>query len=186
MKKLYLECDLIAQLVKQDRQAFNYLYDNYSAALYGVVFKIVKNEEIAQDLLQDTFVKIWKNCEQHDPEKGRFFTWMMHIARNICFDYLRTNRPETVDLIAVGDILENNQIIFPNIENNELEELISQLKKEQKVLIEMVYWEGYSHQETANRLKLPLGTVKTRVRDALKKLRFISGTAHSQPVPGVG
>ena len=184
MKTLYTESDFLAQLVKQDRRAFNYLYDNYSPALYGIVLKMVKNKDTADDLLQYIFVKIWKNCEKHDPSQGRFFTWMLHVARNTCLDYLRMHRPEMLDVSIVGDMIENNQTIFTGVQSSDLKDLISQLRKEQKVLIEMVYWEGYTHEETASRLQLPLGTVKSRIRDALKKIRFIltSGLPNSVPV----
>lgn len=173
MKSFCPESDFIALLVKQDRQAYNDLYDNYSASLYGIVLKIVKNENIAQDLLQDIFIKIRKNCEYYDADKGRFFTWILHIARKTCFDYLRKQDPENLGLSTVGDEVEGNQAIFPNMKNNDLKELISQLKKAQKIFVEMFYCEGDTHPGTAYFLKTRLGTVKMRMQDALKKIRFI-------------
>jgi RNA polymerase sigma-70 factor (ECF subfamily) len=183
MKPFYTESDFLAQLIKQDRQAFNYLYDNYSPALYGIILKMIKNEDTAQDLLQDVFIKIWKNCGKHDPSRGRFFTWMLHVTRNTCLDYLRLLHPEMLDVSLVGDMIENNQTAFTEIHSSDLKELISHLRKEQKILIEMVYWEGYTHEETAFRLQLPLGTVKSRIRDALKKIRFVLTNGLPKPVP---
>ncbi len=183
MKSLYPEGDLIALLLKQDRHAFNYLYDNYSAPLYGVVLQIVKKEDASHDLLQDVFVKIWKNVARYDAGKGRLFTWMLHVARNTCFDYLRKQNPETLDVSKVGDMIEANQNLFPGIENNDLKELVMLLGKEHKAVIELVYWEGYTHEETACRLELPLGTVKTRIRKALNKLRFSFENTLRQPMP---
>lgn len=173
----YDEGELVDMLRRQDRKAFNYLYDNYSDALYGVVLKVVRTEETAQDLLQEIFVKIWKNIAQYDVGKGRLFTWMLNIARNTSIDYLRVNRPEIQDIDSAVYVVESNQAIFnnePDVE--ELREVVTQLKPEQQTLIEMVYWGGYTHEETAQRLEMPLGTVKTRVRSALRDLRKIFGT----------
>ncbi|MFN8346587.1 MAG: RNA polymerase sigma factor [Spirosomataceae bacterium] len=168
----YSESELIGRLLKQDRQAFNYLYDNYSAALYGIIIKIVVREEAAQDLLQEIFIKIWINLSRYDAEKGRFFTWMLNIARNSSIDYLRGQRAEFMDLDLAAYRIESNQKVFHFVENNELRELVSRLKNDQKTIIEMVYWEGFTQIEIAHRLKLPLGTVKSRIRLAVKTLRF--------------
>jgi RNA polymerase sigma-70 factor (ECF subfamily) len=168
----YSESELIGMLLKQDRHAFNYLYDNYSAALYGIVVKIVIKEEVAQDLLQEIFIKIWTNLAKYDAGKGRFFTWMLNIARNSSIDYLRGQRTEVQDLESATYWIESNQKIFTDVESNELRELVSRLKHDQKTIIEMVYWGGFTQTETAKYLKLPLGTVKSRIRLAVKTLRF--------------
>ncbi len=172
----YDEGELVEMLRRQDRKAFNYLYDNYSDALYGVVLKVVRTEETAQDLLQEIFVKIWKNITQYDVGKGRLFTWMLNIARNTSIDYLRVNRPEIQDIESAVYWVEEHQEIYNELDAKELKEIVSQLKPEQQTLIDMVYWGGYTHEETAQRLEMPLGTVKTRVRSALRDLRKIFGT----------
>ncbi|MBB3837676.1 RNA polymerase sigma-70 factor (ECF subfamily) [Runella defluvii] len=169
------ESELLELLRRQDRKAFNYLYDNYSDALYGVILKVVRIEETAQDLLQEIFVKIWKNIAQYDSSKGRLFTWMLNIARNTSIDYLRVNRLEIQDIDTAVYTVEQGQSIYEEINNNELKEVVSQLKPEQQTLIEMVYWGGYTHEEAAQRLDMPLGTVKTRVRSALRDLRKFFG-----------
>jgi RNA polymerase sigma-70 factor (ECF subfamily) len=171
----YSEQELIEMLRRQDRLAFNYLYENYSDALYGVVLKIVKTEETAQDLSQDIFVKIWKNITQYDSSKGRLFTWMLNIARNTSIDWLRVNRPEIYDIDSSVHLVEKGQDIQPEWETGELREIVGKLRPEQQTLIDMVYWGGYTHEETAKKLDLPLGTVKTRVRNALRDLRKIFG-----------
>jgi RNA polymerase sigma factor (sigma-70 family) len=172
----YDEGELVDMLRRQDRKAFNYLYDNYSDALYGVVLKVVRTEETAQDLLQEIFLKIWKNIAQYDVGKGRLFTWMLNIARNTSIDYLRVNRPEIQDIDSAVYVVEANQTIYNELDAKELREVVSQLKPEQQTLIEMVYWGGYTHEEAAQRLEMPLGTVKTRVRSALRDLRKFFGT----------
>lgn len=172
----YDEGELVEMLRHQDQKAFNYLYDNYSDALYGVVLKLVRTEETAQDLLQEIFVKIWKNIALYDVGKGRLFTWMLNIARNTSIDYLRVNRPEIQDIESAVYWVEEHQEIHNDLDAKELREVVSQLKPEQQTLIEMVYWGGYTHEETAQRLDMPLGTVKTRVRSALRDLRKYFGT----------
>lgn len=176
----YSESELIGMLRKQDRQAFNYLYDNYSSALYGIVVKIVVKEEIAQDLLQEVFIKIWNNLSKYDTDKGRFFTWMLNIARNSSIDYLRGQRTEIQEIESVTYWIENNQKIFTDVESHELRELVSQLKQDQKTVIEMIYWQGFTQTETANYLQLPLGTVKSRIRSAVKTLRFYLSNSQLQ------
>ncbi len=172
----YNESELLEMLRRQDRKAFNYLYDNYSDALYGVVLKVVRTEETAQDLLQEIFVKIWKNIAQYDSSKGKLFTWMLNIARNTSIDYLRVNRLEIQDIDSAVYVVEQSQTVYEALDNKELREVVSQLKPEQQTLIEMVYWGGYTHEEAAQRLDMPLGTVKTRVRSALRDLRKFFGT----------
>ncbi|HEY0031415.1 MAG TPA: sigma-70 family RNA polymerase sigma factor, partial [Bacteroidia bacterium] len=93
MKKLkYTEDELIALLKNKDLVAYNALYDNYSAALYGIITRIVPAEEIAEDLLQEVFIKIWKSIDSYDPKKGRLFTWMLNISRNASIDYARSKQ----------------------------------------------------------------------------------------------
>lgn len=99
MKQIYAEGDLVMLLVKQGLRAYSYLYDHYSKALYGVIFKLVKKEEVAQYLLQDVFVKIWKSAGQYDASKGRFFTWMLNIAR-------RTQPHEMVELSTINYLMD--------------------------------------------------------------------------------
>ncbi|WP_428661731.1 RNA polymerase sigma factor [Runella sp.] len=183
MKRIYAEGDLVMLLTKQDLRAYSYLYDHYSKALYGVIFKLVKKEEVAQDLLQDVFVKIWKNAGQYDTSKGRFFTWMLNIARNTGRDYLRTQQHEMVELSTVDYLMDAPDNVFRGFDCHDVKELICRLKEDYKVVIEMVYWQGYTHEETALRLKLPLGTVKTRVRKALNKLRGSVEKSLQQPIP---
>jgi len=171
----YKEEELVEMLRRQDQKAFNYLYDNYSDALYGVVLKVVRSEELAQDLLQEIFVKIWKNITQYDVGKGRLFTWMLNIARNTSIDYVRLKRPEIQDLDSAVYSVESAQKVHEEWNTDDLQSMVTRLKPEQQRLIEMVYWGGYTHEETAQKLKIPLGTVKTRVRTALQDLRKIFG-----------
>jgi RNA polymerase sigma-70 factor, ECF subfamily len=165
---------LVELLQKRDNQGFSILYDRYSTALYGIIFKIVKDEEEAENLLQDTFVKIWKNIEKFQPEKGTLFTWMLNIARNTALDFLRS---KGFSQQAKNQELENSvhtQITFSeniNIETIGLLDLVKRLEPMYQQAIELVYLNGYTHEEAAEKLTIPLGTLKTRVRIGIRELK---------------
>lgn len=183
MKRSYAEDELVILLANRDLMAYSYLYDHYSKALYGSLLKLVKKEEVAQDLLQDVFVKIWKSAGQYDASKGRFFTWLLNIALNTGRDYLRTQQHEMVELSTVDSLMDAPENVFRDFDTHDVKELMCRLKEDYKVVIEMVYWQGYTHEETAIRLNLPLGTVKTRVRKALNELRDSVEKSLRQPIP---
>ena len=82
------ETELVMLLKQKSKVAFNYLYDNYSRALYGIILKIVETEEVAEDILQDVFVKIWNRIDSYDASKGKLFTWLLNVARNTGYSYI--------------------------------------------------------------------------------------------------
>lgn len=137
--------------------------------------RIIPVEEIAEDLLQDTFLRIWNSTNHYDPSKGRLFTWMMNIARNLAIDKYRSkdfrnggknqNIENNVDLIN-----QKNEIVF-NADTLGLKEMVTGLKPEYHQVLDMVYFKGYTHVEAAEVLSIPLGTVKTRIRMAIIELR---------------
>ncbi|MEM9921100.1 MAG: RNA polymerase sigma factor [Bacteroidota bacterium] len=151
------------------------LYDDYAPALYGVIFRIVKSEELAEDVLQDTFVKIWKNGPDYDASKGSLFTWMLNIARNTAIDLIRSahhrrrQHMESPDQAAhIGESFNVNHIGVNAIVDN--------LDEKYRKVIDLIYFQGYTHKEVVEELDIPLGTVKSRIRIALRELRklFIS------------
>lgn len=162
-------------LQQQSEIAFAYLYDNYSTSLYGIINSIVTEKETASDVLQDVFVNIWKKIELYDATKGRLFTWMLNIARNAAIDKIRSKSyrnslknqsfPENVD-INIGKAITESKI-----EDIGLKKILTKLKDEQRVLLDLSYFQGFTHEEIAKALNIPLGTVKTRIRNALIQLR---------------
>ncbi len=168
------EQELVAQLKKKDQKAIALLYDNYSAALYGVVLRVVQNEAVAEDTLQEVFVKIWKSIDNYDRSKGRLFTWMLNIARNSAIDVLRSKaykKSEKVQSIDNTVYAEKNSAVQINIDLIGLREKVGALKPDLKEVIDLVYFGGYTHKEAAEKLELPLGTVKTRIKIAIRELR---------------
>ena len=171
----YNESQLVVALQQQDRQAFAQLYDNYASALLGVINKVVNNIEAAEEILQDSFLKIWNNIHQYDASKGRLFTWMLNISRNTAIDYARVkkNNHQHDDLdTSVKNI--NAQHHEPPVQlDSSVAEMSKSLSGEHQKLIDLVYVQGYTQAEVAEMLEIPLGTVKTRLRAAIVQLRKV-------------
>ena len=156
--------------------SFSYLYDNYSGALLGVISAIVADHEIARDVLQEVFVNIWRKIGSYDSAKGRLFTWMMNVARNAAIDKIRSKGyqdslknqsiPDNADSAVIS-----RSATLPQVTDTGLKNVLAKLKEEHRVLIDMSYYQGYTHDEIAKILDIPLGTVKTRIRSALTHLR---------------
>lgn len=162
------EAVLLAALVNHNCKAYSELYDRYATALLGVITRMVHDEATAQDLLQETFIKVWKNVHLHNPAKGRLFTWLLKVARNTALDHLRKHQvTQPIDLqLAIGELT------FTDITQIGLREtVLAVLEPHYRPIIDLIYFQGYTQQETANHLSLPLGTVKTRVRLALAELK---------------
>ena len=171
----YTEEELIMLLQSGDRSAFEYLYDHYSGALNTVIFKLISDQQLAEDILQEAFVKIWNNFSSYDSSKGRLFTWMLNITRNLAIDTIRSKSfknqskirdAETAVSYTSNNIDENNK--FDAIGIRQQARL---LKEDQKQVIELSYFEGFTQEEISKKLGIPLGTVKTRMRTAISVLR---------------
>ena len=161
-------------LQQRDDHSFSYLYDNYSGALFGIINAIIPDEETVRDVLQEVFVNIWKKIELYDPTKGRLFTWMMNVARNAAIDKLRSRSyQESLKNRSIPDNVDTGipATVLPNTDDIGLKKILTRLKEEHRVLIDLSYFQGFTHEEIAKALDIPLGTVKTRIRSALIQLR---------------
>ncbi len=167
----------MALLRQRNGQAFSYLYDNYSGALFGIIQAIVTDRETAADVLQNVFVNIWRRIESYDEMKGRLFTWMLNIARNAAIDELRSRGYR--DSKKTGPLPEKDELVAgvsgPALDDVGLKRVLGKLKAESKLLIDLSYFQGFTHEEIAKMLGIPLGTVKTRIRSALIQLRTMIG-----------
>lgn len=165
----------MSALRNRDKIAIEALYDMYSAALFGVISRIVTDEPTAEDVLQETFVKIWNSFSGYSPEKGRLFTWIVNIARNLAIDKIRSkdfknqnkNRELENNVTFIDE--QRNTVYKPELLG--IKDLVDTLRPEQKLILDLVYFKGYTHVEAADELGLPLGTVKTRLRMAIQQLR---------------
>lgn len=163
----------------QEKDALEYLYDHYAPALYGVVLRIVKMEGIAEEVMQDAFLKIWNNIGQYDNSKGRLFTWMFNLTRNLAIDKLRSKEiKRELKTDAVSDYvhsIENRNPDKQQIDTIGVEKLLNHLQAEQQLIIKLLYLEGYTQSEVAKEYDIPLGTVKSRHRLAMIHLRKLVG-----------
>jgi len=172
----YEEQDLILRLRQQDDQAFSYLYDHYSGALYGVIKQIVPDLELANDVLQEVFVNIWRKIGSYDASKGRLFTWMLNIARNAAIDKTRSKAYQEglrQQSLTEDTVLTGVAVVHPGMDDYGLKKQLLKLKEEQRLLIDLSYYHGYTHEQIAKALNMPVGTVKTRIRSALTQLRTL-------------
>jgi RNA polymerase sigma factor (sigma-70 family) len=169
------EEEIIRQLRARDQKSVRYLYDHYGMALYGMIFKIVKNQSLSEELLQEAFVKIWNNFSSFDETKGKLYTWMLNVSRNLAIDKVRSNEyklsSQTQNIEKSVNTLDKERRTSINEDTYDVKDLVSRLRPEQKELIDLIYFFGYTQAEAAEKLKMPLGTVKTRVRTAISELR---------------
>jgi RNA polymerase sigma-70 factor (ECF subfamily) len=171
------EATLVEGLKAKQPDAITYLYDHYSHALFGVIDRIIQSEEISNDVLQDAFVKIWKNIDGYTKEKGSLFTWMLNVCRNTAIDETRSKQfKKQLQNQNIEDSVHNvdrREQVVQNVDHIGLKEVVAKLKPEQKILVDKIYFEGYTQEEVSKELEIPLGTVKTRIRAAIMQLRGV-------------
>ncbi|WP_439554918.1 RNA polymerase sigma factor [Dyadobacter sp.] len=170
----FSETELVALLKAGNNPAFKLLHDRYAPALTEIVYKIIRDEHQVDDVVQDTLLKIWIHIGSYQKEKGTLFTWMLNIARNTAIDRLRTNLKfknhvgwETVGEADIITLIISN----PRLSATELNAYVERLTDKQKQVIELIYFQDYTHELAAAQLGVALGTVKSRVRSALIEIR---------------
>lgn len=165
------------RLSQRDSAALDYLYDHYSGALYSIVLRIVRKETIAEEVLQDVFLKIWDRMASYDPAKGRLFTWMLNIARNQSIDKTRSREMsqgrKTDDIDDLVNRIDRQESAELQTDSIGLQEVMAKLSEEQRFVIDQLYLKGYTQSEVSEEFGIPLGTVKTRTRMAMIALRSI-------------
>ena len=169
-----IEQKIISYLTEGNKLALNLLYEHYSGSLYGVILKVTNNQELAEDALQETFVKVWKNAHKYDASKAKLFTWLYRIARNTAIDKLRSfnNRYHKEVQIDKSDVY-----ILPTMNINQdvmdLKKHLETLDEKYQIVINALYFEGLTQQEASEELDIPLGTVKSRLKIGLRELKKI-------------
>ena len=169
------EEEIIAGLRARDRKTTEYLYEKYSSALFAVISRIITDQDIAEEVFHDAFIKITRKIDSYEESKGRLYTWMANICRNSAIDKLRskeisqTTKTNTIDDFVFG--LESQSGTMEQVEAIGVRELMIQLNEDQRFIIEYIYFQGYTHSELSEEFDIPLGTVKSRVRAALQVLK---------------
>jgi RNA polymerase sigma factor (sigma-70 family) len=174
-QNIYTEDSLVEALRNHDNDAYQHLYIHYRGALYGIITQFINDVEIANDVLQDVFLAVYKNIDKYDENKGRLFTWLHTLTRNTTINTTRSKtfksqqKNETItDFVSSLDSTNNTQ---QNINLIGLRKQVHLLREEYKNVLELSYYNGYTQEEIAQALNIPLGTVKTRLRNALIELR---------------
>jgi len=175
---LFMQQDaLILELQNGNARAFERIYHLYSESTYGIIFSIIREEKIAEEVLQDVFLKIWEKAPSYNSEKGRFFTWILNIARNAAIDKIRSksfkNNQQNLKADNFVNILEDKTSFAESVDSIGLKKYIDKLKPVCKKLIDYLFFRGYTQKETSEELNMPLGTVKTRNRMCIEQLREI-------------
>ncbi len=151
------------------------IYQNYGKALFGVAAGIVGERDRAMDVLQEALISIWQNAQKYNAQKGRLYTWMLNIVRNKAIDEHRKINRRLKIHTQVEDVTVHERGYETNIDLIGFGKQLDKLHPDKKKLIELSYIQGYSHSEISENLSLPLGTVKTRIRSAMKDLKDIFG-----------
>ncbi|WP_053990170.1 RNA polymerase sigma factor [Mangrovimonas sp. TPBH4] len=167
-----IEQHIVELLEKEDKTAINLLYKYYSDSLYGVILKVTNDEELAQDALQETFVKVWKNAKKYDPKKAKLFTWLYRIARNTAIDKLRSFNNRFEKEVQID---QSNVYILPTASLNQdvldLKEHVGRLDEKYQIVLKALFFEGMTQQEASEELDIPLGTIKSRLKIGLRELK---------------
>lgn len=173
LKKVKKEDQNIILLLRQKSDnGMSELYDRYSGPLYGIIRRIVNDESLAQDALQESFVKIWKNFARYDENKSQLFTWMYAIARNTALDYQRkSNKTKSTDIQnSIDDVLLSTSM---NEDVMDIRQNLNTLDDKYQEVIHALFFQGYSQREWSKESGTPLGTVKSRLRVGMRMLKEI-------------
>ena len=166
---------LVQKFKDKDVKAFEALYEMYNESVQGIVFNIVREQSIAEEITQDVFIKAWNNAETYSEKKGRFFTWIINIARNAAIDKIRSknfkNNLKNLDAENFVDIIENDDSLDSKTNAIGIKKFVSKLKETCIKVIELLYFKGFTQKEVSESLNIPLGTVKTRNRNCINELR---------------
>jgi len=175
--------DLVRRLKAREPHAMSELYDRYARVAYSLILRIVRNTAVAEDLVQETFLRVWNRVQGFDAERGGLGPWLLAVARNRAIDYLRSAAGRMRNAMELPET--EHPALFADMEKELLNSdrvrrvrvALEKLSENQRAVIELAYFEGLSQAEMAERMRQPLGTVKTWVRTALKSLRDELGTA---------
>ena len=173
---------LIQQVAKQDRDAFSQLYDRFSTLVFSLAMRMLKARSDAEDLLQEVFVQVWRQAQSYSAERGSPEAWIVNIARSRAIDKIRSIRRMQKNFVLTDDParVESSENVESSAADSEtrlaMNSALANLPETQRKVLELAYFDGLTQSEIADRLAEPLGTVKTRMRSGIQKLREVLGT----------
>ena len=169
-----IEQTIVQLLEKGDKAAINLLYENYADSLFGVILKITNDEELAQDALQETFIKVWKNSKKYDAKKAKLFTWLYRIAYNTAIDKVRSFNNRFQKEVQIET---SNVYILPTSSLNQdvidIKDHVAKLDEKYQIVLNALFFEGMTQQEASEELEIPLGTIKSRLKIGLRELKSL-------------
>lgn len=178
--------ELLKQIAAKDAEALSSLYDRYNKVVYGMLLNMLRDTDDAEDILQEVFTQVWRKADSYKPELGVPKNWLLKIAHNRGINLIRSrrsrNKGSELSLSEESVTAQANAIPQPEgegtwekitlqDESSYLRNALEGLPKEQRVLIDLAFFQGYSHSEIAEKISMPLGTVKTRIRSSIHQLR---------------
>ncbi|WP_274476085.1 RNA polymerase sigma factor [Mangrovimonas aestuarii] len=169
-----IEQEIVALLRLKDKKAMTLLYDNYADALYGVILKVIRDEDLAQDVLQESFIKIWKNAKKYDAQKAKLFTWLYRITYNTAIDKVRSQSTKTSKEVQI----ESSNVYSISAEGlnqdvMDIKKHLNTLDEKYQIVLNALFFEGMTQQEASDELNIPLGTIKSRLKIGLRELKKI-------------
>lgn len=173
-----LEKHIVELLHERNEKAISLLYEHYGDTLYGVAFKVVRDSELAQDVLQESFVKIWKKSDSYDSSKAKLFTWLFRITRNTAIDKLRSVNTKSAKEIQI-DVSDVYNLGVDSIrpEFMDVKENMEKIERKYHVVLDALFFQGMTQQEASDELNIPLGTIKSRLKIGLRELKKIYGNS---------
>ena len=182
MPRDFTDDRLIEALARQDVGALECLYDRYGKVAYSLAYRIVGERGVAEDVVQDAYLSVWRQAKSYRPERGSAKTWLMAIVRNRSIDKLRSHATGA-NSISMDEVPEDFgaqpgpwQQVWNDLRGATVRDALERLPVEQKKSIELAYFSGYSQSEIADLMRVPLGTVKGRMRIGLQKLKTMLET----------
>jgi RNA polymerase sigma-70 factor, ECF subfamily len=169
----------IRRVATGDRRALEQLYDQFHRLVYSFALKVLRDPHASEEVVQDVFMRIWTQAGKFDPKRGRFSSWLINITRNIAIDRVRSSRLRGMVPLVRPDESERDVIDLTvdladaTVTAVHVREALNVLSAEQREALDLAYWHGYTHTEIARRVKVPIGTVKSRLHHALMKLRNV-------------
>ena len=175
--------DLMLQIAAGNESSFEQLYDMLSARIFGLVRRILRDEAQSEEVLQEVFVEAWQYATRFDPARGTVTTWLLTLAHRRAVDRVRSSQSSRERDLRVG--IKDYQASYDDVEENAIlhdeslrvAQALQRLSEGQREAIQLAYFGGCTHYEVADRLKIPVGTAKTRIRDGMIKLRDLMGVA---------
>ena len=166
---------LVSQFQKKDEKAFEKLYNMYSQSMHGVIYNIVRDNEIAEEVMQDVFIKAWEKADSYNSSKGRFFTWLLNISRNAAIDKTRSKAfkksSKNLNSDYFVDIIHSSDNLGSKTDAIGIKKFVDKLADKCIKIIELLYFKGYTQKEASEELDMPIGTIKTRNRNCIQELR---------------